>query len=120
MSNVPVVAVMNLLAGLLAVLWNVITVSLRQSIVPDHLLGRVNSVYRFLAWGMIPIGAIAGGVIVTVTERVGDRELALRMPWFVAGAIEVALLLYAAPRLTTERIEAARTVVPSRAPSIRP
>ena len=101
MSNVPVVAAMNLLAGLLAVLWNVITVSLRQSIVPDHLLGRVNSVYRFLAWGMIPIGAIVGGVIVTVTERVGDRELALRMPWFVAGAIEVALLVYAAPRLTT-------------------
>ncbi len=119
MSNVPVVAAMNLLAGLLIVLWNVITVSLRQSIVPDHLLGRVNSVYRFLAWGMIPIGAIAGGVIVTVTEQVGDRDLALRMPWFVAGAIEVALLLYATPRLTTERIEAARTVVPSRASSIR-
>ena len=57
MSNVPVVAVMNLVAGLLAVLWNVITVSLRQSIVPDHLLGRVNGVYRFVAWGMIPIGA---------------------------------------------------------------
>ena len=120
MSNVPVVAAMNLLAGLLAVLWNVITVSLRQSIVPDHLLGRVNSVYRFLAWGMIPIGAIAGGLIVTVTEGVGDRELALRMPWFVAGAIEVALLLYAAPRLTTQRMDAARTMVRSRAPSIRP
>lgn len=28
------------------VLWNVITVSLRQSLIPDHLLGRVNSVYR--------------------------------------------------------------------------
>ncbi len=120
MSNVPVVAVMNLAAGLLAVLWNVITVSLRQSIVPDHLLGRVNGVYRFVAWGMIPIGAVAGGLIVTVTERLGDRQLALRMPWFVAGAIEVALIFYAAPRLTTERMEAARTVVHERAPSIRP
>ena len=120
MSNVPVVAAMNLLAGLLAVLWNVITVSLRQTIVPDHLLGRVNSVYRFLGWGMIPLGAVVGGVIVTVTERVGDRELALRMPWFVAGAIEVALLVYAAPRLTTARIDAARMDVPSRTPSIRP
>ena len=35
----------------LAVVWNVITVSLRQSIIPDGLLGRVNSVYRFFAWG---------------------------------------------------------------------
>lgn len=120
MSNVPVVAAMNLLAGLLVVLWNVITVSLRQAIVPDHLLGRVNSVYRFLAWGMIPLGAIVGGVLVTVTERVGDRELALRMPWFVAGAIELALLVYAAPRLTTRRIEEARMVVPLPTPSIRP
>ena len=33
------------------VLWNVITVSLRQAIIPDHLLGRVNSVYRFFGWG---------------------------------------------------------------------
>jgi hypothetical protein len=32
-------------------LWNVITVSLRQRLIPDHLLGRVNSVYRFFAWG---------------------------------------------------------------------
>jgi MFS family permease len=108
LSNVPLVAAMNLLAGLLAVLWNVITVSLRQSIIPDELLGRVNSVYRFLGWGMIPIGAIVGGLIVSVTERVGDRDLALRMPWFVAGAIEVGLLAYAAPRLTSQRLNAAR------------
>ena len=101
MSNVPVVAAMNLLAGVFAVLWNVITVSLRQSIIPDRLLGRVNSVYRFLGVGHGPDRAVAGGVVVTVTERVADRELALRMPWFVAGAIEVALLVYAAPRLTT-------------------
>ena len=32
-------------------MWNVITVSLRQAIIPDHLLGRVNSVYRFLGLG---------------------------------------------------------------------
>ena len=68
MSNVPVVAAMNLLAGVFALLWNVITVSLRQSIIPDRLLGRVNSVYRFLAWGMVPIGALTGGLVVIVTE----------------------------------------------------
>jgi len=30
-----------------AILWNVVTVSMRQEIIPDHLLGRVNSAYRF-------------------------------------------------------------------------
>jgi MFS family permease len=107
-SNVPVVAVMNLAGGLLTVLWNVITVSLRQALIPDHLLGRVNSVYRFFAWGMIPIGAAVGGLIVAVVAAFGDRELALRVPWIVAGGIDVGLLVYAAPRLTTARLEAAR------------
>ncbi|MFD3683639.1 MFS transporter [Nocardiopsis sp. NPDC058631] len=43
--------------------WNVITVSLRQRITPDHLLGRLNSAYRLLAWGTIPLGAVAGGLV---------------------------------------------------------
>ncbi len=43
--------------------WNVITVSLRQRIVPDHLLGRVNAGYRLLAWGTMPLGAALGGFI---------------------------------------------------------
>ena len=108
LSSVPAVAVMNLAGALLAVLWNVVTVSLRQAIIPDQLLGRVNSVYRFFAWGMIPVGAAIGGVIVAVVAAFGDRELALRVPWIVAGGIDVALLVYAAPLLTTGRMEAAR------------
>jgi hypothetical protein len=40
--------------GLIA--WNVITVSLRQRITPDRLLGRVNSCYRLVAWGTMPLG----------------------------------------------------------------
>lgn len=91
-----------------AVLWNVITVSFRQAVIPDHLLGRVNSVYRFFGWGMMPIGAALGGLIVVLTDLVGTRELALRMPWLVSGVLSIALLAYAAPRLTTERFAAAR------------
>ncbi len=43
--------------------WNVITVSLRQRIVPDRLLGRVNAGYRLLAWGTMPLGAALAGII---------------------------------------------------------
>lgn len=92
----------------LGTLWNVITVSLRQTIIPDHLLGRVNSVYRFFAWGMMPIGALLGGLTVTITEQFGSRELALRMPWLIAGVAQLVLLVFAAPRLTTARMESAR------------
>ena len=57
-----------------AVLWNVITVSLRQTIIPDRLLGRVNSVYRFFGWGVIPIGGLIGGVMVAVLDGPLSRE----------------------------------------------
>lgn len=97
---------------LLAVLWNVITVSLRQSIIPDHLLGRVNSVYRFFAWGMMPIGAALGGLTVVLTDVWASRELALRMPFFVAGALNILLWFFAAPKLTSAKIEAARAEAP--------
>jgi len=107
-SNVPTVAAMFAIYSFLAVLWNVITVSLRQSIIPDHLLGRVNSVYRFFAWGMIPIGSLVGGLIVAITDAVAGRELALRMPWFIAAGGQLAVFVYAAPRLTTGRMDSAR------------
>ena len=57
-------------------LWNVITVSFRQSVIPDHLLGRVNSVYRFFGWGMMPIGAALGGLIVVIVDQFASREVA--------------------------------------------
>lgn len=91
-----------------AVLWNVITVSLRQAIIPDHLLGRVNSVYRFFGWGMMPIGIFLGGLLVEIVSRLADRDLGLRAPFFAAAIIELALMIYAVPRLTTAKIEAAR------------
>ncbi|MBG0829157.1 MFS transporter [Planomonospora sp. ID67723] len=49
--------------GVSIAVWNVITVSLRQRITPDRLLGRLNSAYRLLAWGTIPLGAAAGGLL---------------------------------------------------------
>jgi MFS family permease len=88
------------ISTIFAVLWNVITVSLRQSIIPSHLLGRVNSVYRFFAWGSIPIGTLLGGALVDLMELTGD--------YFLSALLGLALFIFAAPRLTTAKIEAAR------------
>lgn len=52
-----------LLSGVGVALWNVIVVSLRQQLTPDALLGRMNSCYRLLAWGSIPLGNLAGGLL---------------------------------------------------------
>ncbi len=115
LSSWPLVAALFGASTVLAVLWNVITVSLRQTIIPDELLGRVNSVYRFFGWGMIPIGALLGGVSMSIIEAVETRSLALRFPWFLAGVGQLLLLAYAGPRLTTARIEAAREAAATRA-----
>lgn len=98
---------MNVLGMGTAVLWNVITVSLRQSLIPDRLLGRVNSVYRFFGWGMMPIGSVIGGLMVAAGEPTLGREWALRLPFLAGGAITLALFVYALPRLGSRQIDAA-------------
>ena len=109
-SSALVFWVIVALFSLTAVLWNVITVSLRQALIPDHLLGRVNSVYRFFGWGMIPIGAALGGVIVVVAEPLVGREWALRTPFIFAAVVHLALFFYAVPNLNSRRIEEARAM----------
>lgn len=43
--------------------WNVLTMSMRQALIPSELFGRVQGAYRTLVWGGIPLGALAGGGI---------------------------------------------------------
>lgn len=57
------------LASGLGILFNINTGSLRQAIVPNHMLGRVISIAMVLAWSAQPIGALAGGWLI---ERTGD------------------------------------------------
>ena len=107
-SSWQVVWVVTVVESFVAILWNTITVSLRQSIIPSQLLGRVNSVYRFFAWGSIPIGMFLGGGLVTVMTHLVSREYALRTPYLISVALGLLLWALAAPRLTTAKIEAAR------------
>jgi len=102
------VFLMIVVATFTSVLWNVITVSLRQTIIPDRLLGRVNSVYRFFGWGMMPIGSLVGGAVVAAGTAWVSRSQGLRWPFFVVAVAHFALFFYAVPRLTTAKMEAAR------------
>jgi hypothetical protein len=64
-------------------LYNVTVSSLRQSLTPDRLLGRVAASARFVIWGAQPFGALLGGVL---GETIGLRPtLAIAVAgWFVA------------------------------------
>ena len=91
-----------LLAGVTGGMWNVATISLRQRIVPDELLGRVTSAYRLVGLGSMPLGAAAGGLVA--------KAYGLPATFLVAGA-GAALGLLAAlrwlPRSIIEQAEAA-------------
>lgn len=99
---------MGFVSAFTGTLWNVITVSLRQSLIPDRILGRVNSVYRFIGWGIMPIGSALGGVVVALAEPALGREWALRAPFLLAAAITAGLFAYAAPRLNSAQIDEAK------------
>jgi len=58
--------------GFVTTLWNVVTVSVRQQIVPSELLGRVNSVYKMLGWGQPSTNEQAGSTH-TAWRRAGER-----------------------------------------------
>lgn len=82
-------AAMLALVGFGIVQWNIIAVYLRQTLVPSGMLGRVSGVYRFIAWGTLPLGAICGGFL---ASAFGVRSV------FSAGAIALAaVLIYLVP-----------------------
>jgi MFS family permease len=51
-----------------AVLYNINQVSFRQRLCPEHLLGRMNASMRFAVWGILPVGALIGGILGTETS----------------------------------------------------
>jgi MFS family permease len=69
--------------GLGFMMWNVVAVSLRQSITPAHLLGRITGAYRLFSWGTMPFGAMLFGAMAT----------AWGTPGAFAGGVVLILLL---------------------------
>jgi hypothetical protein len=79
----PLLALIN---GL-GIFFNINTGSLRQAIVPNHLLGRIISIAGVLAWSAIPLGGLLGGYAVKWT---GDVALV----YAVIGGLTFAVALY--------------------------
>jgi MFS family permease len=85
-ANVVAVAAGMVAMGASFMMWNIITVSLRQRITPDNLLGRVNASYRLFAWGVMPVGALLGGLLA--------EALGLQSVFVAAAAISLAMLFF--------------------------
>ena len=65
-NPLPLVIAGALLGPFFGVMFNLNQLSLRQAITPERLMGRMNSVVRFMYWGTMPIGSLAGGAVATL------------------------------------------------------
>ncbi|MFZ0627263.1 MAG: MFS transporter [Acidimicrobiia bacterium] len=87
--------------GMLITTWNVVAVSLRQSLTPDAIRGRVAGASRLLAWGSQPVGALMGGLVA--------NAFGLRAPFFVAAGAFVVSTSVAWQIISNRSIEEARS-----------
>jgi MFS family permease len=88
------------LFGFHAMTWSVISVSLRQELIPARLLGRVNSAYALFGFGSLSLGAVFGGLL---AARAG-----LTAPFWCSFAAMAALTLACWPLLSSRAVTQAR------------
>jgi MFS family permease len=84
-SPIPFLVAALLITSFGVVVYNVTQVSLRQAITPERMQGRMNSIMRFIVWGVIPLGTLVGGAIATTV----DLRAAI---WVGAAGISLAFL----------------------------
>ena len=104
-GNPFVVGGMFVFSGVTVVVWNVITVSLRQAIIPERLFGRVNSVYRLLGWGGMSLGALLGGLLASA--------FGLTAPMWFGSAVLILMLFVVLPTVNNRTVSEARAASPA-------
>jgi len=75
--------------GLLDPIHNVTQWSLRQLLTPDHLQGRMNSIFRTVYWGAWPLGNLVGGYLGSVF---GPRQ-SIFLGGLLFGSLSLIFLL---------------------------
>lgn len=100
------VALSGIVMAIAGTTWNVITVSMRQRLIPTELFGRANSVYRFIGTGSTAFGALIGGQIAYL--------FGLRATYLASGIVLLVALIGLGPVF----LRAAKIyIVPERTPA---
>lgn len=94
LADLAPVAVAAVVLGFASTWWNVVSITLRQRIVPAELLGRVTAVYRMVAFCAAPLGAVGAGFLAHRTN--------LQTPYLVMGLLQLAATLVYAPLIRRE------------------
>lgn len=84
--NAGVFVAISLVIGFTISVWNILLMSLYQSLIPAHLYGRIHGARRTIVWGLMPLGSVIGGFI-----AIGG----LRLPFLIGGAIATLISIFA-------------------------
>lgn len=74
---------LGIITGATISVWNILLMSVYQSLIPNELYGRIHGARRTIVWGLMPIGSVLGGVI----ARGG-----LRLPYLIGGLISMVVI----------------------------
>ena len=74
--NVWVFGIIGFISAFAITNWNILLMSCYQVLIPADLYGRIHGARRTFVWGVMPIGALLGGVI---------AQSGLRLPLIVGG-----------------------------------
>ncbi|ATE56410.1 MFS transporter [Actinosynnema pretiosum] len=104
------VGVVMFLNTALVLIWNVCSQSSRQRFTPSRLLGRVLTGHRALAWGLNPLGALAGGLLAA--------QAGLRSVYWMAAVVQVGALAVAWFALSPKAFREAEDAAAARAVAV--
>jgi MFS family permease len=82
--NIYIFVGLATLGGFAIAQWNILLMATYQTVIPNHLYGRIHGTRRTLVWGLMPIGSVLGGVL---------AQYGLRIPMYVGGVIASVIAL---------------------------
>lgn len=99
--NVYYFIAISVVIGFTISVWNILLMSLYQSLIPAHLYGRIHGARRTIVWGLMPIGSVIGGFI---------AKGGLRLPFLIGGAIATLIALVSYRRIVKVGDQSAEAV----------
>lgn len=84
--NAVVYVVISVVIGFTISTWNILLMSLYQSLIPSHLYGRIHGARRTIVWGLMPLGSVIGGFV---------AKGGLRLPFLIGGVIATSISILA-------------------------
>ena len=88
----PLVVAAEFLQWLALLIYSINAISLRQTIAPEALLGRVNATFTFVSRGAMPIGSLLGGILgeligLPMTLVVGEIGMFCAVFWLACSPL---------------------------------